>query len=431
MKLNKTIKLNKMKKIIALLLLLVSFQINGQKKELKIIEKLIKNENFSSALSNLNLIAEKIPTNDKKTLAKFYYLKGLALYQNGNSSFLETKTSIKNLNNSISTEIGGNNYYTTRINKLKIDMLNNFISNGNNYLDEKLFEKSYQNFELAYRVSSRDTLYLRNAALVANQANNYERALDFYLELVDLDYTGISMTYYAIDKESGEEQRFQDSESRDFSINVIKTHEKPRDELGKSEKDIILRTIAAIYRDKKDFDNSLKYIELSKEIDPNNINLILLESNIRWELGDVESYEKLITKALEINPENTDLVFNLGVVNADKGNIDLALEYYNKAIQLDPSYTKAYLNAAALILEKDEPIIEEMNSLGMSTADYNRYDELKLIRENIFKSAIPFLDKVYELDPNNIDCVKTLRNIYEQLGNTDEAEKYKNLLKTF
>ena len=355
----------------------------------------------------------------------------MALYQNGNSSYTETKASINNLNKSISTEIGGNNYYTTRINKLKVDMLNNFISNGNNYLDEKLLEKSFQNFELAYRVSSRDTLYLRNAALVANQAKNYERALDFYLELVYLNYTGISMTYFAIEKESGDEQRFQDSKSRDFSINVIKTHEKPRDELGKSEKDIILRTIAAIYRDKKDFDNALKYIQLSKEIDSNNINLILLESNIRSELGDMEYYETLITKALEINPENTDLVFNLGVVNADKGNIDLALEFYNKAIQLDPSYTKAYLNAAALILEKDEPIIEEMNSLGMSTADYNRYDELKLIREDLFKSAIPYLNKVYELDPNNIDCIKTLRNIYEQLGESDEAKKYRELLQSF
>ena len=59
------------------------------------------------------------------------------------------------------------------------------------------------------------------------------------------------MTYYAIEKESGDEQRFQDAESRDFSINVIKTHEKPRDESGKSEKDIILRTIQQFTEIKK------------------------------------------------------------------------------------------------------------------------------------------------------------------------------------
>ena len=86
-----------MKKIILLSLLLVSFQINGQKKELKVVEKQIKSENFTLAINNLNTIKDKISPNDKKTLAKFYYLNGLALYQNGNSSYTETKASINNL----------------------------------------------------------------------------------------------------------------------------------------------------------------------------------------------------------------------------------------------------------------------------------------------------------------------------------------------
>ena len=100
MKLSQIIKLNKMKKIILLSLLLVSFQINGQKKELKVVEKLIKSENFTSAINNLNSIKDKISSNDKKTLAKFYYLNGLVLYQNGNILYTETKASINNLNKS-------------------------------------------------------------------------------------------------------------------------------------------------------------------------------------------------------------------------------------------------------------------------------------------------------------------------------------------
>ena len=40
--------------------MLVSFQINSQKKELKIVEKLIKSENFTSAVNNLNTIEEKM-----------------------------------------------------------------------------------------------------------------------------------------------------------------------------------------------------------------------------------------------------------------------------------------------------------------------------------------------------------------------------------
>ena len=161
------------------------------------------------------------------------------------------------------------------------------------------------------------------------------------------------------------------------------------------------------------------------KINENDINLILLESNIRWDMGEVDAYQRLISKALEIEPNNVDLIFNLGVVNADKGNFDDAISYYDKAIEIDPNYTKAYLNAAALILEKEGPMIEEMNSLGMSTADYNRYDELKIERENLYKNAIPYLEKVYNLENENLSAARTLKNIYSALGDTEQENKYK------
>ena len=247
-------------------------------------------------------------------------------------------------------------------------------------------------------------------------------------KLIDLGYTGISINYYATEKESGKEQVFQDMKSRDFSVDVLTTHISPRDEMAKSVEIDILRSIAAIYRTKEDFDNSLKFLEKAKSIDPIDINLILLESNIRWEMGEVDMYQSLITKALEIEPNNVDLIFNLGVVNADKGDREKAVDYYNKAIAMDPTYTKAYLNAAALTLEKEGAIIEEMNSLGMSTADYNRYDELKIERENLYRSAIPYLEKVYELENDNLNAARTLKNIFSALGDVESENKYKTIV---
>ncbi len=70
-------------------------------------------------------------------------------------------------------------------------------------------------------------------------------------------------------------------------------------------------------------------------------------------------------------------------------------------------------------------MIEEMNSLGMSTADYNRYDELKIERENLYKSAIPYLEKVYNLENDNLNAARTLKNIYSALGDTEQENKYK------
>ena len=243
--------------------------------------------------------------------------------------------------------------------------------------------------------------------------------------MISLGYTGVSINYFATEKESGKEQVFQDKKSRDFSVDVIGTHESPRDEMAKSVQIDMLRSIAAIYRNQENLEKSIEYLEQAKLIDSNDINLILLESNVRWEMGQVDQYQKLISKALEIEPNNVDLIFNLGVVNADKGNFEDAISYYNKAVEVDSGYTKAYLNAAALILEREGPMIEEMNSLGTSTADYNRYDELKIERENLYNKAIPYLEKVFELEDDNLNAARTLRNIFSALDDIESYNKYK------
>lgn len=415
-----------------LILILITISIThfsfSQKKELKTVEKLIKSNNYTEAINILESLNDLIDSADDKTKAKFYYLSGLANYQNGESSFENKLSSIENFNNAKEIEEEGSKIYSIKIDDILTNLFNSFVNDSRSALENKDYELSYKSLEAAYNVSKRDTLYLYNAALVATEAKSYDVALNFYEELIDLGYTGISINYYATEKESGKEQVFQDMKSRDFSVDVLNTHISPRDEMAESVEIDILRSIAAIYRTKEDFDNSLKFLERAKSIDSLDINLILLESNIRWEMGEVDMYQSLITKALEIEPNNVDLIFNLGVVNADKGDHEKAVDYYNKAIAMDPTYTKAYLNAAALTLEKEGALIEEMNSLGMSTADYNRYDELKIERENLYRSAVPYLEKVYELENDNLNAARTLKNIFSALGDIESENKYKTIV---
>ena len=415
-----------MKKIILSLIIFGLFQLSySQKKELKTIDKQVKACEYENAINTINSIKTLIDAADDKTKAKYYYLKGMARYQNGNGSFDNKILSIKDFNEAKKIEVSGTKIYTSKIDNIFTDLFNSFINDSRTALEIKNYKNSYMNLEAAYNVSNKDTLYLYNAALVATEAKDYSIALGFYEKLIDLGYSGVSMNYYAVEKESGKEQVFQDEKSRNFSVDVIGTHESPRDEMAESVEIDILRSVAAIYKTQENFLKSIEYLEKAKLINENDINLILLESNIRWDMGEVDTYQRLISKALEIEPNNVDLIFNLGVVNADKGNFDDAISYYDKAIEIDPNYTKAYLNAAALILEKEGPMIEEMNSLGMSTADYNRYDELKIERENLYKNAIPYLEKVYNLENENLSAARTLKNIYSALGDTEQENKYK------
>ena len=415
-----------MKKIIISLLVFSIFQLTfSQKKELKTVDKLVKSADYENALTTLESINSLIEASDDKTKAKYYYLKGLAKYQNGTGSFENKLLSVDDFNKVKEIEESSSKIYSTKVDDIFVNLFNSFVDDSRTSLENKNFRNSYKNLEAAYTVSKKDTLYLYNAALVATEAEDYTTALKFYERLISLGYTGVSVNYLATEKESGKEQVFQDKKSRDFSVDVIGTHESPRDEMAKSVEIDMLRSIAAIYRNQENLEKSIEYLERAKLIDSNDINLILLESNVRWEMGQVDQYQRLISKALEIEPNNVDLIFNLGVVNADKGNFDDAITYYNKAIEIDSAYTKAYLNAAALILDREGPMIEEMNSLGTSTADYNRYDELKIERENLYKNAIPYLEKVFELESDNLNAARTLRNIFSALDETESYNKYK------
>ena len=104
-----------MKKLI-LILITISFThfSFSQKKELKTVEKLIKSNNYTEAINILGSLNDLIDSADDKTKAKFYYLSGLANYQNGESSFENKLSSIENFNNAKEIEEEGSKIYSTK-----------------------------------------------------------------------------------------------------------------------------------------------------------------------------------------------------------------------------------------------------------------------------------------------------------------------------
>ena len=73
-------------------------------------------------------------------------------------------------------------------------------------------------------------------------------------------------------------------------------------------------------------------------------------------------------------------------------------------------------NTVALLFDEVELIVEEMNDLGMSAAENKKYYELNAKKDGIYKSAIPYLKEVLDIDPKNLSASKTLKEIYGVLG---------------
>jgi tetratricopeptide (TPR) repeat protein len=406
---------------LAVMMASVSF---AQKKEIKEAEKAIKSNNYATAKSELAAAESLLSAMDDKTKAKFYFLKGQAFYANGTASDEDVTKALESFKmlNDVETA-SGKQVYSLEADQMKIGMSNSFLDKAQSALNVKDHSGSSVNFERAYRTSLNDTLYLYNAAILATSSLEYDRALDLYNELSKLGYTGITNEYKATNVDTDEEETFPNQAMRDISVKAG-THNKSRNVKAESRVGEMAKNVALIYIEKGETDKALAAIEKAKKSNPNDFNLLLSEANVRYQLGEVDKYKELIAQALKEEPNNPDLLFNLGVVAAEANDYAEAKKYYDQAIKVDETYVRAYMNMAALILDKEQGMIDEMNKLGTSAADNRKYDELQESRLGLYREAVPYLSTTLTHEPKNLSAAKTLMNIYSVLG---ETAKFKEL----
>ncbi len=410
------------KQVVLGLALMIGVFSFAQKKELKIAEKAIKSSNFADAKAAIGSAEALLSAMDAKTKAKFYYLKGQALYANGAGSDNEINGALASFKMLGETEkSSGKMVYSSKADALKIEMSNAFLKKASSAYEQKNYKISTDNFERAYRMSTVDTMFLFNAATVAVLGKNYDTSLKLYNELMELGFTGISMEYMATEVESGKEITFSNASLRDISVRS-KSHNKSRNVKTKSKRGEIAKNVALIYVEQGENEKAIDAIETAKLTSPDDFNLILSEANVYFKMGKRDKYKEIIKKALDIQPNNLDLIFNLGVFAAEDKDFNTAKGFYDKVIGLDENYTKAHMNMAALILDQEQGIIDEMNTLGSSAADDKKYDELREKRQQMYRDAVPYLNTVFEKEPDNISAAKTLMNIYSAI---DDTENYK------
>ena len=287
---------------------------------------------------------------------------------------------------------------------------------------------------MAYKMNEeKNKDYLYYAAGSAVNSKEYDKALNYYVELKENNYTGVIDEYYITNNETGEEEKV--SETEFDLLRSSKDYSNPRVGQTESRYPEIVKNIALIYVQQGKNDIAIEAIKEARSIQPDDTSLILNEADLYIRISnnsDDESerdlyrkkFKELMELAITKDPENGILYYNLGVISSEQGENDSALEYYKKAIEFKPDYVDAYLNLVAVILDGEQSIVDEMNNLGTSKKDNIRYDELKVERENLYKECIPFLEKLIEVSPTDIDALNTLKNIYGVLG---ENEKFKDL----
>ena len=406
------------KQLIVIALLLVSATTFAQKKEIKTAQKSIKSGNFTEAITTLASIEGLVDKADSSIKEQYSLILAQAYLGAANNDFeklnLAANLFEKVLLNKSSKYVGDaskglEEVGVALINSAQLDQKNQ------NYIEGS--KKIYR----GYTLRKNDTIFLYYAASLATDGKDYDLAINRYEELMDIGYTGISEEFYATKKGTKEETKFSSKTERDLLVKkgdyVI-----PRSKFTKSKKGTILKNMTFIYLNKGEKEKATELMKKARAASPNDKSLMYAEAELYYTSGDMTNYKKIISELIKSDPNNPDLYYNLGVASSRNGEKVEAMEYYSKAIELNPDYAEALINKAQLILDGERTIIDEMNSLGTSNADYDRYDVLKEKKNKLYLEALPYLESASRLRPESMDIVKTLKGIYGLLG-MDTKEK--------
>ncbi len=398
-------------------LLCISVIAFGQKKEIKKSEKALKAGNTAEAVVYIDQAESLISSADDALKAQFYLAKGQCyLADAGKDNYDRLKVAAEAFKKAKVLSPTGKiaNGVKIGMQNLRVALVNSAIDDQNNKNYSMAAEKLYTSYTM-----QKDTSDLYYAAGNAVNGKDYDNALNYYETLLEMGYTGIQKEYTALNIETGKTIVFATKDDRNTNLFSGK-YTNPGDRMSKSVKGDILQKITLIYSSRGENEKALALMKQARAANPNDKSLLRAEADMAYKMGDLEKYGILMEEVIAADPNNPELYYNLGVGSANKGDTEKAISYYKQALSLKPDFTNAKINMAATILAKESDIVEEMNSLGTSNADYKRYDELKEIKSNLYREAMPYLESASKDRTDNVELLRTLMNIYSQLGMDDK-----------
>ena len=231
--------------------------------------------------------------------------------------------------------------------------------------------------EIASAFEATDTMALYNSALCYEKAGNVELAVARYQACADIQYQVPNVFL--------------------FISNLYRTS---------GQEDLALQTLAD-----------------ARKAYPREQSLIIEELNIYLTNEEFDKAKENLALAAEQDPTNEILWFSLGSVLDNLGNADEAIQAYLKALDVKADYFDANYNLGALYFNQAVQGINEANDMWkprMTKAESDAQKKLEDDAKALFATAKPYLEAAHAQDAEDVETIRSLRDVYARTGDDDK-----------
>jgi tetratricopeptide (TPR) repeat protein len=187
----------------------------------------------------------------------------------------------------------------------------------------------------------------------------------------------------------------------------------------------MMQYLAEEYKNAEDTVNLEKALEDGLAIFPKEPYFILNLVNIYINSNRNEKAIEYIITAIRNDPNNAQLYDVAGrVYESGLKNYDKAEEYFKKAIELDGENAESQSSLGRIYFNQGVNQLENANNI----ADVKKYNEEKEKAKDLFRKALPYFEKAFQLNKEASDNKMALRSIYYNLDMGDKFDEMDKIM---
>ena len=290
---------------------------------------------------------------------------------------------------------------------------------------------------------------LSNMGVYKYEEGNYDLAYQDFKSVIDA---------HEILKKEGEESNLDNPEEMNnqkyitglaaLNANHIPDAKPYFQELYEMEYDkpLVYEAMYKVTAEEESPEAAYKYLEKGREKYPDDLSLLFADINHALRTGQLDLLLSKLETAIEKEPNNVSLYTTTGNVYdqlyqkanqaGDQAKADeyfaKAKEFYEKGREIDPKNFDAIYSIGTLYYNKAASMTQQLNKLSddYSQEGIKKYEALKAEIFVQFDKALPYFQDCEKLDPNSVNTLIALKEIYARKDNLQMSEEFKKRLDT-
>lgn len=199
-----------------------------------------------------------------------------------------------------------------------------------------------------------------------------------------------------------------------------------KSETSKSVEQELYETQAGLLYDSERYDDVIALTEKGLAKFPKSTKLAEIQGNAYYKAGKTDDFIKSLKTQVANNPQDKAAYYNLGILaSKDPARIEEAKGYLDKALEIDPNYKEALQAMFYNIYMGDDGKVIDAAEAARKAGKMDEFNKIIEDRRERLKKGLPYVERLYALEPDNVEVVSLLKSLYQTTKNDAKYQEFK------